>query len=105
MEPHQRSTDSRESFDGRYAGGLPSIREGSSEHERFLHQSTMAALSCKSYAHAFEPGCSTGELTAQLARVCDRVSATDISLSAVARARVLWRVGWPGAVNSWPCIG
>jgi SAM-dependent methyltransferase len=47
----------------------------------------MGALSRKSYASAFEPGCSTGELTAQLARVCEQVRATDISQAAVQRAR------------------
>jgi SAM-dependent methyltransferase len=57
------------------------------EHERFRFQATMGALSRKSYAHAFEPGCAAGELTAQLARTCDRVTAIDISQGAVARAR------------------
>jgi len=59
-----------------------------SEYDRFRYQSTMGALSRKSYAHAFEPGCASGELTSLLARVCDRVSAIDISKASVLRARM-----------------
>jgi len=39
------------------------------------------------YKAAYEPGCSSGELTAQLARLCAQVTATDAAPSAVARAR------------------
>jgi SAM-dependent methyltransferase len=88
MDTQQGGTHSRDTFDGRYGGDLQFMRGTSPEHERFRQQSTMGALSRKAYTHAFEPGCSTGELTAQLARVCDWVSATDVSQGAVARARV-----------------
>ena len=64
------------------------MRASSAEHERFRHQSMMGALTRRYYAHAFEPGCGTGELTAQLARTCDRVTAIDVVHSEVARARV-----------------
>jgi SAM-dependent methyltransferase len=64
------------------------LRPPLNEYDRFRFQSTMGALSRKSYAHAFEPGCAGGELTAQLARVCDRVTAVDISQAAVLRARM-----------------
>jgi SAM-dependent methyltransferase len=47
----------------------------------------MGALSRRYYAHAFEPGCGTGELTAQLARTCDRVSAIDVQPTEAARTR------------------
>jgi 16S rRNA A1518/A1519 N6-dimethyltransferase RsmA/KsgA/DIM1 with predicted DNA glycosylase/AP lyase activity len=57
------------------------------EHDRLRHQSTIGALSRRSYRHAFEPGCGSGELTAQLAGMCDRVTAMDISGDAVARTR------------------
>jgi protein-L-isoaspartate O-methyltransferase len=40
-----------------------------------------------SYGRACEPGCSVGELTAQLATVCDEVIAFDIAPSAVAQAQ------------------
>jgi SAM-dependent methyltransferase len=59
------------------------MRVLSTEYERLRFQATLGALSRKTYAHAFEPGCGAGELTAQLARTCDRVSATDISQGAV----------------------
>jgi protein-L-isoaspartate O-methyltransferase len=39
------------------------------------------------YERAFEPGCSVGEFTALLARRCNAVLATDISATAVERAR------------------
>ena len=39
---------------------------------------TMALLPNPRYRHAFEPGCSVGVLTEQLAGRCDRVTATDV---------------------------
>jgi trans-aconitate methyltransferase len=47
----------------------------------------MEALPRQSYGRGFEPGCSVGELTAQLALVCEHLVATDVAPSAVARAR------------------
>jgi protein-L-isoaspartate O-methyltransferase len=58
-----------------------------SECERDRYQATMGALLRGSYKSAFEPGCSGGELTVQLARVCEHVTATDIAPSAVAFAQ------------------
>jgi trans-aconitate methyltransferase len=57
------------------------------EYERDRCQATTAALMRRRYAEAFEPGCSSGELTAQLARFCVHITATDAAPSAVARAR------------------
>lgn len=48
---------------------------------------TIAALSGRRYARAFEPGCSIGVLTQQLASLCDSVEAIDFSSTAVAQAR------------------
>jgi trans-aconitate methyltransferase len=62
-------------------------RFSTAEYERDRCQTTMAALARRYYAEAYEPKCSSGELTAQLARVCAHVTATDIAPSAVARAR------------------
>lgn len=59
----------------------------SAEHERLRHQSIMSALPRRYYAHAFEPGCGAGELTAQLVKTCGRVSAIDVLPDKVARAR------------------
>jgi SAM-dependent methyltransferase len=47
----------------------------------------MAALNRGWYGRAFEPACSVGELTVQLARRCGQVIATDLAPSAVERAR------------------
>ncbi|MGX1808973.1 class I SAM-dependent DNA methyltransferase [Nocardia sp. NPDC055321] len=47
-------------------------------YERRKRALTMAALPKPCYRNAFEPGCSTGMLTAELAARCDRVVATDI---------------------------
>jgi SAM-dependent methyltransferase len=56
---------------------------------------TIALLPRERYGAAFEPGCSIGVLTAQLAARCDRLLACDAIPDAVAAAR--WRTaGLPG---------
>ena len=55
---------------------FPPIRVRS-DYERERNRATIAALSRASYGRAFQPGCSRGELTAQLARRCVQVVATD----------------------------
>jgi SAM-dependent methyltransferase len=59
----------------------------SSEYERDRYLASLRALGDQRFRRAFEPGCSIGILTAQLAEICDRVEALDISPTAVARAR------------------
>lgn len=56
----------------RYATG-----EVFSEYETGRNHAILTALSRASYGRAFQPGCSIGELTAQLARRCVQVVATD----------------------------
>jgi SAM-dependent methyltransferase len=80
--------DSRNFASGRHYPELQAARALPDEYDRFRYQSTMGALPRKSYGHAYEPGCASGDLTSLLARVCDRVSAVDISPAAVLRARV-----------------
>ena len=58
-----------------------------SDYERGRYRAIVDALPRSRYASAFEPGCSIGELTAQLATVCDHVTAIDIAPSAVRLAR------------------
>ena len=58
-----------------------------SEYEAHRYDATMAALAPRRYSRAFEPGCSVGVLTAQLATVCDAVEAIDFSPTAVDAAR------------------
>jgi SAM-dependent methyltransferase len=50
------------------------------------HALTVEALPRRRYRSAFEPGCSTGMLTARLAGRCDRVLASDAVPAAVATA-------------------
>ncbi|MFG1603131.1 class I SAM-dependent DNA methyltransferase [Actinoplanes sp. NPDC049265] len=50
------------------------------------HDLTVAALPRRRYRSAFEPGCSTGMLTARLAARADRLLAVDVVPSAVATA-------------------
>ncbi len=47
---------------------------------------TLALLPDRRYRHAFEPGCSTGTLTAQLVGRCDRVTAMDVADAALRSA-------------------
>ncbi len=48
---------------------------------------TVASLPREHFARAFEPGCSIGVLTEQLAPRCDDLLATDVSAAAIERAR------------------
>ncbi len=57
------------------------------DYERARNQAAIAALSRASYGRAFQPGCSEGELTAQLARRCVQVVATDCLPHFVARTQ------------------
>jgi trans-aconitate methyltransferase len=49
---------------------------------------TLALLPEPRYATAYEPGCSIGVLTQELAERCDRLLATDLAASAVSAARL-----------------
>lgn len=55
-------------------------------YERRKRALTLAALPVRRYANAFEPGCSVGVLTAELATRCERLLATDVSAAALAAA-------------------
>jgi SAM-dependent methyltransferase len=76
-----------EAFEERYRAAPDPWRFGTSAYERQRYGITIAALTRDRYANAFEPGCSIGELTALLAPRCDRLLATDVSPTAVERAR------------------
>ena len=56
-------------------------------YERDRFRRTVAALGGGRYASALELGCANGALTEQLAPLCDRLLATDISASALTAAR------------------
>jgi trans-aconitate methyltransferase len=59
----------------------------SSDYERRKYALTMASLPRTHYESAYEPGCSIGVLTEQLAHRCDKLTATDIVPEVVERAR------------------
>lgn len=52
-------------------------------YERRKYAITMAMLPYERYRSAFEPGCSVGVLTEALARRCDHVTSTDVSVAAL----------------------
>ncbi len=56
-------------------------------YEQRKYALTMAALTRQRYRSVFEPGCSIGVLTAQLAMRCDRLLAVDLVDTAVHQAR------------------
>jgi predicted O-methyltransferase YrrM len=55
-------------------------------YEQRKYAITLALLPDRRYRHAFEPGCSTGVLTAQLVRRCDHVTAMDVADGALRTA-------------------
>lgn len=59
---------------------------GTRWYEQRKYAITLAMLPKERYAHAFEPGCSVGVLTALLTQRCARVTATDVAAAALANA-------------------
>lgn len=77
-----------DAFEARYrdAPGNDPWRFATSAYEQGRYDTAIAALGARRFARAFEPGCATGELTARLARRCDRVVALDPSPTALRAA-------------------
>lgn len=86
MNPLATGACAPEAFEKRYRADPDPWRFATSAYERERYAVTMKALTLDRYAHAFEPGCSIGELTALLAPRCDRLLATDVSPTAVEKA-------------------
>ncbi len=82
------SPTSAEFFETMYAEREDPWEFASSQYERDRYAAIVRALGNRRYRRAFEPGCSIGILTPQLAAFCDRVEAMDISPTAVERARL-----------------
>jgi SAM-dependent methyltransferase len=80
-------TSSEEFFEQKYAAAVDPWAFETSRYERERYGTIISALGDRRYKRAFEPGCSIGILTRDLADLCDRVEAIDISSRAVARAR------------------
>lgn len=92
-------------FEGLYSGDPDPWSFETRWYDDRKHALTAAAPTRRHYRSAFEPGCSTGRLTARLAGRCDRLLAVDAVESAVrtAQSRV------PGATvrqarmpDQWP---
>ena len=87
MSVERPAVCSASAFEQRYRSHPDPWNFATSEYERGRYRAILNALPRSTYQRAFEPGCSVGELTAQLAAICGEVLATDIAPSAVARAR------------------
>lgn len=70
-------------FDGVYAGSPDPWGFVDRWYEQRKRAVTLAALPQRRFATAFEPGCSLGVLTAELAPRCDALLATDVSEQAL----------------------
>jgi SAM-dependent methyltransferase len=81
------NTTTQQFFEQLYQQNPDPWRFGSSSYELQRYETILRALTHRRYRHAFEPGCSVGVLTEQLATLCDQVDAIDISPTAVERAR------------------
>jgi predicted TPR repeat methyltransferase len=74
-------------FEQLYADSADPWQLAEREYEQRKYDLTLAALPRRRYARAFEPGCSIGVLTRQLADRCDELLATDPVEIPLARAR------------------
>jgi trans-aconitate methyltransferase len=81
------NTTSQAFFEEKYRRSTDPWDFATSAYEQQRYSTILNAIRHRHYNHAFEPGCSVGVLTEQLATFCDRVDATDIALSAVAQTR------------------
>lgn len=77
----------REYFDQMYAASPDPWGFTDRWYEQRKYALTLAALTRQRYRSVFEPGCSIGVLTAQLALRCDRLLAVDLVDTAVQNAR------------------
>jgi SAM-dependent methyltransferase len=81
-------------FEKMYAASADPWGLGQRWYERRKYALTLAMLPAERYRRAFEPGCSVGVLTEQLAARCDRLLAWDAATVAVKAARER-TAAWP----------
>ena len=74
-------------FEAKYQKKADPWSFSSDAYELGRYRALLAALEHRRYRHAYEPGCSIGVLTEQLASLCDRVDAIDFSPTASSHAR------------------
>ena len=89
------ATTSSEFFEAKYRDGADPWNFAADAYEQARYRTILAALAPHHYRHAWEPGCSVGVLTQQLASLCDRVDACDFAQAAVEQARARC-AGLPG---------
>jgi protein-L-isoaspartate O-methyltransferase len=103
----------REYFEDMYASSPDPWGFTDRWYEQRKYALTLAALSRPRYHSVFEPGCSIGVLSAQLARRCDRLLSVDLVESAVQQTRERLRdlpAGsadvqvrqWDATTDAWP---
>jgi SAM-dependent methyltransferase len=80
------TTMGQEYFDGMYAASADPWGLETRWYEQRKYRVTLALLPAERYGDAFEPGCSVGVLTRQLAARCDRLLSCDWAPAAVAAA-------------------
>ncbi|WP_077044882.1 SAM-dependent methyltransferase [Pseudomonas sp. KK4] len=74
-------------FDGLFAGNDDPWAFRERWYEQRKRAITLAALPRRHYRAIFEPGCANGELSAELAKRCDRLLCCDTAAAAVTLAR------------------
>lgn len=74
-------------FEEMFAGARDPWGFETSAYEQAKYAHTLAALGGRRYRHGLEIGCAIGVLTEKLGRCCDRLTALDVSESALERAR------------------
>ena len=80
------TSTAREYFHTMYAASDDPWNFATSSYEQRKYALTLDSLRNERYRNAFEPGCSVGVLSELLAPRCERLLATDIIPSALARA-------------------
>jgi protein-L-isoaspartate O-methyltransferase len=103
----------REYFEEMYAANPDPWGFTDRWYEQRKYALTLAALSRPRYESVFEPGCSVGVLSAELALRCDRLLSVDLVESAVEQARERLRDlpsgaadvevrRWDATADAWP---
>lgn len=86
MARHLHSMDA-EYFESMFRGTADPWDLETSSYEQAKYEDSIAALSGRRYAQAFEVGCAKGVLTARLAEHCAALLSIDVSETALASAR------------------
>lgn len=73
-------------FDEMYVGKEDPWQLSTRWYEQRKYAITLGLLPRRRYRHGFEPGCSIGTLTAQLAHRCDHLTAVDVADAALRSA-------------------